>query len=176
MNLEIVCKKQSELDSQYISRERTVEDIAHSIIAECIEFNEEEKYEYKHKTWKKPEKFSITKRNLELVDIFFFIAQLINKCEKASVGHLDMVMKENIDRQNTKADTRTLSLKVIREATYIESKDSEYVNAVLLEDLMEEYGKLVGACGVSYDRLMELYNEKWFFNLKREDHSHKGAN
>ena len=59
------------------SRERTLEDITMSFIAECVEFNEETKFS--HKTWKTKE-YDKAKELEELTDIFFFFAQMINYC------------------------------------------------------------------------------------------------
>ena len=60
------------------SRERTLEDITMSFIAECVEFNEETKFS--HKTWKTKE-YDKAKELEELTDIFFFFAQMINYCD-----------------------------------------------------------------------------------------------
>ena len=57
------------------SRERTLADIQKSMIAECIEFDEETPQS--HKTWKtKP--YDKAKELEELTDVYFFFAQLIN--------------------------------------------------------------------------------------------------
>lgn len=60
------------------SRERTLEDMTMSFIAECVEFNEETKFS--HKTWKTKE-YDREKELEELTDIFFFFAQMINYCD-----------------------------------------------------------------------------------------------
>ena len=56
-------------------RERTLEDIKLSLIAELIELNEETKYS--HKTWKTKE-YDRDKELEELTDVYFFFAELVN--------------------------------------------------------------------------------------------------
>ena len=67
---------QQKLDDSINSiRTRTYEDIKMSLVAECVEFNEETIFS--HKTWKTKE-YSKDKELEELTDIYFFFAQLIN--------------------------------------------------------------------------------------------------
>ena len=73
---EDILKLQKHLDeSIHSSRERTLEDIKLSLIAELIELNEETKYS--HKTWKTKE-YNKSMELEELTDIYFFFAQMIN--------------------------------------------------------------------------------------------------
>ena len=75
-NFEDILNLQKYLDeSIHSSRERTLEDIKLSLIAELIELNEETKYS--HKTWKTKE-YDRDKELEELTDVYFFFAQLIN--------------------------------------------------------------------------------------------------
>ena len=57
------------------NRERTLGDIKKSMIAECIEFDEETPQS--HKTWK-TKSYDKSKELEELTDIYFFYAQYIN--------------------------------------------------------------------------------------------------
>lgn len=67
---------QKYLDSKICSfRSRGIKDIKKSLIAECIEFDEETKDS--HKTWKK-HIHNKEKELEELTDIWFFTAQLVN--------------------------------------------------------------------------------------------------
>ena len=77
-NFNDILELQKLLDKSIHSvRPRTLEDIKKSIIAECIEFDEETPQS--HKTWKtKP--YNKAKELEELTDIWFFVAQLINYC------------------------------------------------------------------------------------------------
>ena len=75
-NFEDILKLQKHLDESLNNiRERTLEDIKLSLIAELIELNEETKYS--HKTWKTKE-YDRDKELEELTDVYFFFAQLIN--------------------------------------------------------------------------------------------------
>ena len=56
-------------------RPRCLRDIKMSLIAECVEFNEETKES--HKTWKTKE-YNKSMELEELTDIYFFFAQMIN--------------------------------------------------------------------------------------------------
>ena len=75
-NFKDILKLQENLDNNINSvRTRTFEDIQMSLIAECVEFNEETMLS--HKTWKvKP--YNKEKELEELTDIYFFFAQLLN--------------------------------------------------------------------------------------------------
>ena len=73
---EDILKLQKHLDeSIHSSRKRTLGDIKKSMIAECIEFDEETPQS--HKTWK-TKTYDKAKELEELTDIYFFYAQYIN--------------------------------------------------------------------------------------------------
>ncbi len=76
-NLKDMLELQKVLDNSINgARERTLDDIKLSMIAEIIEFNEETKYS--HKTWKtKP--YNKEKELEELADVWFFMCQLVNE-------------------------------------------------------------------------------------------------
>lgn len=75
-NLKDMLELQKVLDSSINSaRERTLEDIKMSMIAEIVEFNEETKNS--HKTWKTKE-YNKDKELEELTDVWFFMCQMIN--------------------------------------------------------------------------------------------------
>lgn len=75
-NFKDILELQAILDSKINSkRERTLEDIKLSLIAELIEFNEETKDS--HKTWK-TKSYNKEKELEELTDVYFFFAQLVN--------------------------------------------------------------------------------------------------
>ena len=76
---EDILELQKHLDeSIHSARPRTIDDIKKSIIAECIEFDEETPQS--HKSWKTKE-YDRDKELEELTDIWFFVAQMINYCE-----------------------------------------------------------------------------------------------
>ena len=72
-------------------RERTLEDIKLSLIAELIEFNEETKYS--HMTWKTKE-YDRDKELEELTDVYFFFAQLINYKNRDGRFQIEYYCKE----------------------------------------------------------------------------------
>ena len=75
-NLKNILSLQKHLDDNINNiRTRTFEDIKMSLIAECVEFNEETMFS--HKTWKTKE-YHRDKELEELTDVYFFFAQLIN--------------------------------------------------------------------------------------------------
>lgn len=75
-NFEDILNLQKELDKKIHSiRPRGLKDIKKSLIAECIEFDEESKDS--HKTWKK-HNYNKEKELEELTDIWFFTAQMVN--------------------------------------------------------------------------------------------------
>lgn len=78
-NFEDILKLQKHLDESLNNiRERTLEDIKLSLIAELIELNEETKYS--HKTWKTKE-YNRDKELEELTDVYFFFCTT-NKLQK----------------------------------------------------------------------------------------------
>ena len=73
------------------NRERVLEDIKLSLIAELIELNEETKYS--HKTWKTKE-YNRDKELEELTDVYFFFAQLINNKSRDGRFQIEPYCKE----------------------------------------------------------------------------------
>lgn len=71
---------------------RKLEHIKLSLIAECTEFNEETKDT--HKTWK-PFKYDKEKELEELVDVWFFTAQLINYAEM--IDQITILERKGLD-------------------------------------------------------------------------------
>ena len=89
---EDILNLQKHLDeSIHNSRERTLEDIKLSLIAELIELNEETKYS--HKTWKNKE-YKRNKELEELTDVYFFFAQLINYKSRDGRFQIEYYYKE----------------------------------------------------------------------------------
>ena len=181
-----VLEKQKKLDSWLGKgkRERNITDICMSAIAECIELNEEFVDEFRFKTWK-PKKYNDTNRNKELIDIFFFISQLINKSvdinkNEIFIMNLEDVLKESCKLKNIDLDinpNKELSklISVFSNLSYICSiskKNEAYLNSCVIEDLtsvLRIYGNLSSKLGIDYITLKELYNDKMEVNLNRED-------
>ena len=84
---------QKELDKKIINyRPRKLKDIKKSLIAECIEFDEETIDS--HKTWKTNKRCK-EKELEELTDIWFFVAQLINYAY--DIGDVTITEVKNLD-------------------------------------------------------------------------------
>lgn len=185
MILEIL-RKQNELDVWLGKGKRTrnVTDICFSAIAECIELNEEFENEYRHKTWK-PKEFNLEKRNKELVDIFFFISQLINNSvdlvkNEMFLMNLESTLKDECDSTNEDFDTnpnKELSrlMNILSNLAFIcsiSSKHESYIKSCVIEDLtpiLRVYGRLCFKLGVNFETLTNLYNDKLEENFNRED-------
>ena len=97
-NFEDILKLQKYLDeSIHNARPRTIDDIKKSIIAECIEFDEETPQS--HKTWKtKP--YNKEKQLEELTDIWFFVAQMVNYFKE--YGNLSLLQIERLNKYFSK--------------------------------------------------------------------------
>ena len=138
-------------------RPRCLRDIKMSLIAECIEFNEETKES--HKTWKTKE-YNKQKELEELTDIYFFFAQMINFNEDtvnnyARIKHLvavDFNSWQIKDYGSQALPTLNLISNIINESVLY-----------AIDDLMEMTQKL----GYNKDDILNCYWEKWQKNMKR---------
>ncbi|MGL5717036.1 MAG: dUTP diphosphatase [Paraclostridium sp.] len=155
-----ICVKQAQLDNAIVTARgsevvRTREQIRISAIAECIEFNEETIHT--HKTWKNKE-FDKSKELEELVDILFFIAQLVNKYERNGYKNLNALSKNvfKFDDWGKHFDSNKSLLKLI------ESLSSEPVTIVL-----SEYVILCNTLGYTEEEIFLEYNRKWAINMER---------
>jgi len=93
-NFKDILSLQKHLDDNIHSiRPRTFDDIKMSLIAECVEFNEETIFS--HKTWKtKP--YSKDKELEELTDIYFFFADILRFIHYVYTDKLAIAMDELI--------------------------------------------------------------------------------
>ncbi|MGL5724756.1 dUTP diphosphatase [Cetobacterium sp.] len=155
-----ICVKQTQLDNAIATARgsevvRTREQIRLSAIAECIEFNEETLCT--HKTWKNKE-FDKAKQLEELVDILFFIAQLVNEYERSgyrNILHLDKNVFD-FNKWEKRLDINTTLLELI------ESLSCKALNIVLLR-----YVILCIALGYTEEEIFLEYNRKWAINMDR---------
>ena len=152
-NFEDILKLQKYLDENiHSSRERTLEDIKLSLIAECIEFNEETKDS--HKTWKtKP--YNKENELEELTDILFFIAQLYNTFDKK-----DTMVEYGCDVFNNSENY--LKLNSVKITGIIIEFLCGYNNIAL-----GLYLSLVNKYGYTKDDILNCYWEKWQKNMQR---------
>lgn len=158
---EDILNLQKHLDeSIHSARPRTLRDIKLSLIAECVEFNEETPQS--HKTWKTKE-YNKDRELEELTDIFFFYAQLIN----FNIDNDDTV--DNYDRIKRLAAVDfdnwankiyiTLSLPILNLISNI--IDDRVLHAI--DDLIEISKKL----NYTKDDILNCYWEKWQKNMSR---------
>lgn len=160
-NFNDILELQKLLDkSIHSTRPRTLEDIKKSIIAECIEFDEETPQS--HKTWKtKP--YDKAKELEELTDIWFFIAQLINYCSDNS--NLSILQKENLNRFfNDHTSSYTESISILDIIFYLKGRrtDYDYIKFLII-DLMILTN---GYCYTKND-ILNYYWKKWQRNMSR---------
>ena len=160
-NFNDILELQKLLDkSIHSTRPRTLEDIKKSIIAECIEFDEETPQS--HKTWKtKP--YDKAKELEELTDIWFFIAQLINYCSDNS--NLSILQKENLNRFfNDHTSSYTESISILDIIFYLKGRrtDYDYIKFLII-DLMILTN---GYCYTKND-ILNYYWKKWQKNISR---------
>ena len=160
-NFNDILELQKLLDKSIHSvRPRTLEDIKKSIIAECIEFDEETPQS--HKTWKtKP--YNKAKELEELTDIWFFVAQLINYCNDNS--NLSILQKENLNRFfNDYTSSYTESISILDIIFYLKGRrtDYDYIKFLII-DLMI----LTNGYCYTKDDILNCYWEKWQKNMSR---------
>ncbi|WP_336181985.1 dUTPase [Fusobacterium polymorphum] len=160
-NFEDILKLQKHLDeSIHSSRERTLEDIKLSLIAEVIEFNEETPES--HKTWKtKP--YDKEKELEELVDIWFFVAQLVNYAE--NIQHISI--QEVTRLGNFFKDDNIYTNKNISVLTIIFNLRSPTMSYEYLKWVIIDLINLTNQYGYTTNDILNCYWEKWQKNMKR---------
>lgn len=159
-NFKDILKLQKHLDENLNNvRERTLEDIQKSMIAECIEFDEETPQS--HKTWKtKP--YDKAKELEELTDIYFFYAQYINfyipTFNQSDFEKLNDIFMNIEEQEGFKVFTNLVSiLDVIKELFY----------SAPLPWMLEKLMYLSYKYGYTKDDILNCYWEKWQKNMKR---------
>ena len=155
---EDILKLQKHLDKNLNNvRPRCLRDIKMSLIAECVEFNEETKES--HKTWKTKE-YNKSMELEELTDIYFFFAQMINFNEDtvnnyARIKHLvavDFNCWQIKDYGSHVLPTLNLIANIINDNVLY-----------AIDNLMEMAQKL----GYTKYDILNCYWEKWQKNMQR---------
>lgn len=128
-----------------------------SIVAECVEFNEETLES--HKTWKSKE-YNKEKELEELTDIYFFYAQMINYNldTVANYVRIKQLIVNNFDGWQIK-DCRSACLPTLTLINNVVNDSVLYI----MDNLMEITQKL----GYSKDDILGCYWEKWQKNMLR---------
>lgn len=159
-NFEDILKLQKVLDDNIHNiRPRTLADIQKSMIAECIEFDEETPQS--HKTWKtKP--YDKAKELEELTDIYFFYAQYINfyipTFDQNDFEKLNDIFMNIEEQEGFEVFTNLVSiLDVIK----------ELFNSAPLPWMLEKLMYLSYKYGYTKDDILNCYWEKWQKNMNR---------
>ena len=159
-NFEDILNLQKHLDENLNNvRPRCLTDIKKSIIAECIEFDEETPQS--HKTWK-TKTYDKAKELEELTDIYFFYAQYINfyapTLEQEQFKELNDVFM-NIEKQE--------GFKVYTNLISILDVIAEHFNFCPLSNMLEKLLYLTYKYGYTKDDILNCYWEKWQKNMQR---------
>lgn len=154
-NFNDILKLQAILDSNINNtRERTLQDIKLSLIAEVIEFNEET--EDSHKTWKTKE-INKEAQLEELTDILFFIAQWINY--KKNNG----LMLPEIEELSEVFESEKEINKRIKCTNLI----SGFFNNFRETSIIFYYTSLTANYGYTLSDILNCYWSKWQKNMLR---------
>ena len=157
-NFEDILKLQKHLDESIHSvRPRCLRDIKMSLIAECVEFNEETKES--HKTWKTKE-YNKSMELEELTDIYFFYAQMINFNNDTvkNYGRIKHLIAVDFNNWQIK-DFGSQVLPTLNLISDIINNDVLYA----IDNLME----MAQMLGYTKDDILNCYWEKWQKNMKR---------
>lgn len=133
-------------------RTRTFEDIKMSLIAECVEFNEETMFS--HKTWKTKE-YRRDKELEELTDVYFFFAQLINYLDDDKNEALKEAIYFSFEEKYIHTDEPDI-LRFIH-----------YVYTDKLAIAMDELIAITYQYNYTTDNILNSYWVKWKKNMRR---------
>ena len=152
---------QKELDKKIINyRPRKLKDIKKSLIAECIEFDEETIDS--HKTWKTNKRYK-EKELEELTDIWFFVAQLINYA--CDIGDVTITEVRNLDVFfKTEDYTYFGDTDVL---TIINDVRTPRFSYEFLRELVRDLKCLSMNYGYKHNDILDCYWDKWNKNINR---------
>lgn len=152
---------QKELDKKIINyRPRKLKDIKKSLIAECIEFDEETIDS--HKTWKANKRYK-EKELEELTDIWFFVAQLINYA--CDIGDVSITEVRNLDVFfKTEDYTYFGDTDVL---TIINDVRTPRFTYEFLRELVRDLKCLTMNYGYKHNDILDCYWDKWNKNINR---------
>lgn len=152
---------QKELDKKIINyRPRKLKDIKKSLIAECIEFDEETIDS--HKTWKTNKRYK-EKELEELTDIWFFVAQLINYAY--DIGDVTITEVRNLDVFfKTEDYTYFGDTDVL---TIINDVRTPRFTYEFLRELVRDLKCLSMNYGYKHNDILDCYWNKWNKNIER---------
>lgn len=146
--------------SIHSARPRMLEDIKKSLIAECIEFDEETPQS--HKTWKtKP--YDKDKELEELTDIWFFVAQMVNYCEAKE----EITEFEKRDLFKFFNNENNPYMEEINILTIIFDLRSPTMSYEYLKWVIIDLINLTNQYGYTTNDILNCYWEKWQKNIER---------
>ena len=141
-------------------RPRCLRDIKMSLIAECVEFNEETLES--HKTWKSKE-YNKSKELEELTDIWFFLAQMVSYCEaKEEITEFEKRDLFKFFNNENNSYMEEINILTIIFDLRSPTMSYEYLKWVLI-DLIN----LTNQYGYTTNDILNCYWEKWQKNMKR---------
>ena len=141
-------------------RPRCLRDIKMSLIAECVEFNEETLES--HKTWKSKE-YNKSKELEELTDIWFFLAQMVSYCEaKEEITEFEKRDLFKFFNNENNSYMEEINILTIIFDLRSPTMSYEYLKWVII-DLIN----LTNQYGYTTNDILNCYWEKWQKNMKR---------
>lgn len=160
-NLEDILHLQAILDkSIHSTRPRCLRDIKMSLIAECVEFNEETLES--HKTWK-TKSYDKEKELEELTDIWFFVAQMFNHCEETE----EITEFEKRDLFKFFNNENNPYMEEINILTIIFDLRNPTMSYEYLKWIIIDLSNLTNQYGYTTDDILNCYWKKWQKNMER---------
>lgn len=152
---------QKYLDSKICSfRSRGIKDIKKSLIAECIEFDEETKDS--HKTWKK-HIHNKEKELEELTDIWFFTAQLVNySYENRDITTLERKELFKFFEDDNLAYSGDIGILDVIWDIRSPVMDYDFLKFLILDLIV-----VTNKYGYRKDDILRVYWDKWQKNMER---------
>ena len=160
-NFEDILNLQKELDKNINSiRLRGLKDIKKSLIAECIEFDEETPQS--HKTWKtKP--YDKDKELEELTDIWFFTAQMVNySYDNRDITTLEQKELFKFFEDDNLAYSGDIGILDVIFDVRSPVMDYDYLKFLILDLII-----VTNKYGYTKDNILNIYWIKWQKNMER---------
>jgi DUTP diphosphatase superfamily len=160
-NFEDILNLQKELDKNINSiRLRGLKDIKKSLIAECIEFDEETKDS--HKTWKK-HTYNKEKELEELTDIWFFTAQMVNySYDNRDITTLEQKELFKFFEDDNLAYSGDIGILDVIFDVRSPVMDYDYLKFLILDLII-----VTNKYGYTKDNILNIYWIKWQKNMER---------
>ena len=160
-NFEDILNLQKELDKKIHSiRPRGLKDIKKSLIAECIEFDEETPQS--HKTWKK-HNYNKEKELEELTDIWVFVAQMVNySYDNRDITTLERKELFKFFEDDNLAYTGDITILDVIWDIRSPVMDYDFLKFLILDLIV-----VTNKYGYTKDEILRVYWDKWKKNMER---------